>query len=46
MANARRFGCNLTPYSLLTAIDARCQALEAFRLARPEAQPDYPERGR
>jgi maleylacetoacetate isomerase len=42
MANARRFGCDLSPYPLLVAVDARCTALEAFRRARPEAQPDFP----
>jgi maleylacetoacetate isomerase len=42
MANARRFGCDLSPYPLLVAVDARCAALEAFRRARPEAQPDFP----
>ncbi len=42
MANARRSGCDLDPYPLLRAVDERCQALDAFRLARPEAQPDYP----
>jgi hypothetical protein len=42
MANARRFGCDLSPYPLLVAVDARCAVLEAFRRARPEAQPDFP----
>ncbi len=42
LANARRFGCDLSPYPRLLAVDARCAALEAFRRARPEAQPDYP----
>lgn len=42
MANARRFGCDLSPYPRLVAIDALCQALPAFAAAAPEAQPDYP----
>jgi maleylacetoacetate isomerase len=42
MANARRFNCDLSPYPRLVAVDARCAALDAFRRARPEAQPDYP----
>ena len=42
MANARRFGCDLSPYPRLAAVDARCAPLDAFRRARPEAQPDRP----
>ena len=42
LANCRRFGCDLAPYPLLNAIDARCQPLEAFRRARPDAQADFP----
>lgn len=42
MANARRFGCDLSPYPRLLAVDARCAALDVFRRARPEAQPDHP----
>lgn len=42
MANARRFGCDLTPYPKLVAIDAICQALPAFIAAAPETQPDFP----
>jgi len=38
--NARRFECDLAPYPTLLAIDARCQALEAFREAHPDNQPD------
>jgi maleylpyruvate isomerase len=41
MANARRFDCDLAPYPLLVAIDARCRALPAFAAARPEAMPDF-----
>lgn len=43
--NARRFGLDLAPYPTLTAIDARCRELEAFRRAAPEAQPDAPGTG-
>jgi maleylpyruvate isomerase len=41
LANARRFGCDLSAYPLLVAIDAQCAGLDAFRRARPEAQGDY-----
>jgi glutathione S-transferase len=37
---ARRFGCDLSAYPAIAAIDARCAALPAFRDARPELQPD------
>jgi hypothetical protein len=40
LANARRFGCDLSAYPLLVAIDAQCAGLDAFRRARPEAQGD------
>jgi maleylacetoacetate isomerase len=40
--NARRFGCDLSGYPLLTAIDGACRELEAFRRAAPELQPDFP----
>ncbi|MBB6220027.1 maleylacetoacetate isomerase [Rhizobium leguminosarum] len=43
MSNARRLGHDLTPYPLLLAVEQRCVALEAFRSARPEAQPDFPK---
>jgi len=42
MANARRFDCDLAPYPLLCAVEARCVALDAFIRARPDRQPDYP----
>jgi maleylpyruvate isomerase len=42
LANARRFDCDLDPYPHLRAVDAACRILDAFRRARPEAQPDYP----
>ncbi|WP_292038982.1 maleylacetoacetate isomerase [Massilia sp. UBA6681] len=38
--NARRFECDLSTYPTIAAIAARCEALEAFAQARPEAQPD------
>jgi maleylpyruvate isomerase len=40
--NARRFRCDLSAFPRLIAIEDRCSKLEAFRRARPEAQPDYP----
>jgi maleylpyruvate isomerase len=41
LSNARRFGCDLASYPRLLAVEARCTELEAFRRARPEAQPDF-----
>lgn len=38
--NARRFGCDLSPYPTLVGIDAHCCRLPAFRNAAPENQPD------
>ncbi|MFG1342427.1 maleylacetoacetate isomerase [Xanthobacter autotrophicus] len=40
LANARRFGCDLTRYPRLGDIEAACNALPAFAAARPELQPD------
>ncbi|MFM7395513.1 MAG: maleylacetoacetate isomerase [Gammaproteobacteria bacterium] len=40
MYNARRFGCDLSPYPTLVGIDTHCRALEPFLKAAPEAQPD------
>ena len=40
--NARRFALNLSRYPNLLRIEANCQALDAFRAALPEAQPDAP----
>jgi maleylacetoacetate isomerase len=42
LANARRTGCDLQPYPTLLAVEANCVGLDAFRLARPEMQPDFP----
>ncbi len=38
--NARRFGCDLTAYPTLLAIEKNCDALEAFQRAAPGKQPD------
>ncbi|NIO10624.1 MAG: maleylacetoacetate isomerase [Deltaproteobacteria bacterium] len=40
LANAKRFGCDLSAYPTLTGIEVRCAALPAFAKAAPEAQPD------
>jgi maleylacetoacetate isomerase len=42
MANARRFGCDLSPYPLLVALDESCRDLPEFSAAAPEAQVDFP----
>lgn len=41
LRNGRRLGCDLAPYPRLLEVEARCVDLDAFRLARPEHQPDY-----
>lgn len=38
--NARRFDCDLEGYPTIRRIDAACRALEPFRQAAPEVQPD------
>lgn len=38
--NARRWNLSLDPYPTVQRIDAACGALEAFRTAAPELQPD------
>ena len=38
--NARRFEVDLSAFPTLVALDRRCMEIEAFVLARPEAQPD------
>jgi maleylacetoacetate isomerase len=38
--NARRSGCDLTPYPRIAAIDTHCQTLPAFIAAAPDRQPD------
>ncbi len=40
MWNARRFGCDVTPYANLTRIEARLYEHPAIDTARPENQPD------
>ncbi|MEL6662909.1 MAG: glutathione S-transferase C-terminal domain-containing protein, partial [Pseudomonadota bacterium] len=40
--NARRFDMDLSAFPRLVEIDAKCQELEAFKAAAPEAQPDAP----
>jgi len=39
---ARRLGIDLSGYTLLLATEERCIELDAFRLARPEEQVDFP----
>ncbi len=38
--NARRFGCDLTPYPTLIAVDGHLNTLPAFAASKPESQPD------
>ena len=40
--NARWYGFPLDKFPLILEIDAACAGLEAFRLAGPEMQPDFP----
>jgi maleylpyruvate isomerase len=40
LANARRFGCDLSAYPTLLQIEKACNALPAFADAAPEKQPD------
>ena len=40
VANARRFGIDLSPYPTLVRIDAACAELSAFTDAAPDKQPD------
>jgi maleylpyruvate isomerase len=40
LANARRFGCDLSAYPTLLRIETVCNALPAFADAAPEKQPD------
>ncbi len=42
LAAARRLGFDVTPYERLLAVEANCVGLDAFRRARPDAQPDFP----
>ncbi|MCE5233551.1 MAG: maleylacetoacetate isomerase [Mizugakiibacter sp.] len=43
--NAQRWGLSLEPYPTIRRIHDACMELEAFRRARPEAQPDAPKPG-
>ena len=40
--NARRFGVPMDAFPTIVRIDAACNALEAFKAAAPENQPDTP----
>jgi maleylacetoacetate isomerase len=40
MYNARRFGCDLEPYSHLVSIDRHLNSIDAIAQAAPENQPD------
>jgi maleylacetoacetate isomerase len=40
LGNARRYGCNLSKYPAILAIEKNCNALSAFANAAPEKQPD------
>ena len=42
LSAARRLGIDLSGYTLLLATEERCNELDAFRLARPEVQTDFP----
>ncbi len=41
--NARRFGCDLSPYPAILRIDGNCAGLPAFQAAHPDSQPDAPQ---
>lgn len=40
LGNARRYGCDLSKYPTILAIEKNCLALPAFAQAAPEKQPD------
>lgn len=40
LGNARRYGCDLSNYPTIAAIEKVCMALPAFAAAAPEKQPD------
>lgn len=42
--NARRFDLDMAPYPRMARIEAACLALDPFRRAHPDNQPDNPER--
>lgn len=41
--NARRWSVDMSPYPIISRIDASCLSLEEFERARPENQPDAPK---
>lgn len=41
LANAERFGCDLSPYPRLVEVYRHCLAQPAFQAAAPEQQPDF-----
>jgi maleylpyruvate isomerase len=41
--NARRYDVDMSPWPLISIIDANCMKLKAFMEASPEHQPDTPE---
>ncbi len=41
VANAKRMGCDLSPYPRVLAVFEHCSALPAFQKAAPAQQPDY-----
>ncbi len=41
--SAERFGVDLGPYPAIRRVAEHCRALEPFRAAHPEAQPDFAE---
>jgi maleylpyruvate isomerase len=40
LGNARRYGCDLSKYSIILEIEKNCNAIPAFANAAPEKQPD------
>ena len=40
LGNARRYGCDLSKYPTILAIEKNCNAISAFANAAPEKQPD------
>ncbi len=42
LSAARRLQCDLSPYPQLLEVEQHCVVLDAFRMSRPEAQPDFP----
>jgi maleylpyruvate isomerase len=42
LSNGRRLGCDISSFTRLLDVEKNCIDLDAFRLARPEFQPDFP----